>query len=116
MNGWASDEVTQDRIELPKIIRSRNNKHDDSKQGVMAIVQSDKRMFLTYQTPDMSNTEYLDIFKSCVEVIEAYDGTPGAHPGLTKDVISEIPGVDMSTSPSVVTSDQAKASRKTACE
>ena len=73
-------------------------------------------MFLTYQTPDMSNTEYLDQFKSYVNVIKAYCGTPGSHPGLTQDVLSEMPGVDMSTYPSGDTSEKYKAARKTARE
>ena len=54
-------------------------------------------MYLTYQTPVMSNTEYLDQFKARVDIIEAYSGTPGSHPGLTKVLLAEIPGVDMST-------------------
>ena len=41
-------------------------------------------MFLTYQTPDMPNIEYVDQFKSHVYVIKAYGVTPGSHPGLTK--------------------------------
>ena len=64
----------------------------------------------------MSNTEYLDQFKACIDVIEAYCGTPGAHPWLTKDILAGITGVDMSTYPSGVTSDQSKAARKTASE
>ena len=63
----------------------------------LKILQSDKRMFLIYRTPDMTNTEYLDQFKTCVDVIEAYSGKPGAQPGLTKVVLAEMPGVDIST-------------------
>ena len=80
-----------------KMIRSITNQHDESKKGVMKIVQSDKRMYLTYQTPVMSNTEYLDQFKARVYITEAYSGTPGSHPGLTNYVPSGTPGVDMST-------------------
>ena len=116
MNGWGRAEVTQDGIALIKMTRSISNQHDGSKHGVMEIVQSDKRIFLTYQTPDLSNTEYLDQFKACVDIIEAYGGTPGAHPGLTKDVLAEMPRLDMSTYPSEVTSDQSKAAKKTARE
>ena len=53
----------------------------------------------------MPNKECLDHFKACVDVIEAYGGTPGAHPGITNDTLAEMPGVDMSTYPSGVTSD-----------
>ena len=82
----------------------------------MEIFQSYKRMYLTYQTPDMSNTEYLDQFKACVDVIEAYCGTPGAHLGLTKYILAEMPGLDVFTYPSGFTSYQANAERKTARE
>ena len=58
----------------------------------------------------------MDKLNTCVDVIEAYGGTPGAHPGLTKVVLAKIPGVDIYTYLSGVTSDQAKASRKTAHE
>ena len=61
----------------------------------MENFQLDKRMFLKDQTTDMSNTEYLDQFKARVDFIKTYGGTPGAHPGLTKDVLAEIPGVDI---------------------
>ena len=74
-NIWARSEVTQYGIALIKMIRSTSNQHDESKQGVMEMFQSDKRMFLTYQTTDMSNKEYLYQFKACVDVIEAYSGT-----------------------------------------
>ena len=116
MNGWASDKVPQDGIALINIIRSISNQHYDSKQGVMTIFQLYKRMYFTYQTPEMPNTGYLDQFKIYVDVIKAYNRTPDAHPGLTKFVLAEFPGVDMTTYPSGVTGDQAKATRKTACE
>ena len=58
MNGWASAEVTQDGIALINMIRSISNKHDELKQRIMEILQSDKLMYLTYQTPEMLNTEY----------------------------------------------------------
>ena len=116
MNGWASAKVNQDGIELINMIRSISNQYEDSEQGVMTILKSENCMFLTYQTPDMSNTEYLDQFKACVDFIEAYGGTPGSHPGITKDELAEMPGVDMSTYPSGVTSDQAKEAKKTALE
>ena len=56
MNVWSSTEVTQDGIALIKMIRGIMNQHGDSKQGVMTIFQSDKRIYLTYQTTDMFNT------------------------------------------------------------
>ena len=95
MNGWSSAEVTQDGIALIKMTRSISNQHDESKQGVMEIFQSYKRMFLTYQTPDMSNKEYFGPFKACVDVIKSYGGTPGSHPVLTKDLLAEITAVDI---------------------
>ena len=64
----------------------------------------------------MSNTEYLDQFKACVDVIEAYGGTPGSHPGIMKDVLDEITGVDMYTHSSGIKSDHPKAARKTSRE
>ena len=76
MNVWESTEVTQYGIVLIKMIRSISNQHDKSKQEVMEIFQSDRPMFLTYQNPYMPHTEYLDQFKACIEVIEAYGGTP----------------------------------------
>ena len=58
----------------------------------------------------------MDQFKACVNVIESYSGTPGEHPGITKEIISEMPGADMSIYTSEVTSDQDRAARKTARE
>ena len=55
----------------------------------------------------------MDQLKACINVIEEYGGTPGAHPGITKVVLTEIPRVDMTKYPSGVTSDQANTARKT---
>ena len=82
----------------------------------MEIFQLEKRTYLKYQTPEMLNTEYLYQFKASVDVIEEYGGTPGAHPGLSKVVLYEMTGVDMSTYLSGITSYQAKSSRKTSHE
>ena len=57
VNVWASAKVTQDGIALIKMIRSISNQQYESKQGEMEMFQSDKHMFLTYQTPDMLNTQ-----------------------------------------------------------
>ena len=97
INVWVSADVTQDGISLINMIRIISNKHNESKQEVKAIVQLDKRIFFTYQTPDILNTEYLDQFKAWVGIIEACGGTTGAHPGLSKDLLADMPGVDMST-------------------
>ena len=70
MNGWESAEVTQDGITLIKMIRSIINKHEDSRQGLMAIFQSENHIFLTYTNPDTPNTEYLNQLKACVDVIK----------------------------------------------
>ena len=64
----------------------------------------------------MSNTEYLDQLKACVDVIGACNGAQESHPGRMENVIAEIQGLDMSTYPSVVKSHQDKAARNTACE
>ena len=58
----------------------------------------------------------MDQFKACIEIIEVYSGTLGAHPGVTKDILAIIPGVDISTYPSVVTSDKFKVARNKARE
>ena len=97
MNGWVSAEVTQDGIELINIFRSISKQHNESNQVVMAIVQSEKHLYFSHQTPDIFKTQYLDQIKACVDVIKVYGGTPGAHSWIMKVVLSEIPGVDLST-------------------
>ena len=49
MNEWARYEVNQDGIALINMIRSIRNKHYRSRQGVMKILQYDKRMLLTHK-------------------------------------------------------------------
>ena len=82
----------------------------------MEIFQLEKRTYLKYHAPEMLNTEYLYQFKACADVIKEYGGTPGAQPGLSKLILSEMTGMDMSTYPSGITSDKSKAARKNSRE
>ena len=70
INEWVSSEVTKYGSELIKMTRSISNQHNESKQGVTDIYQSDNHMYLTYQTSDMLNAEYFDQFKACVDFIK----------------------------------------------
>ena len=62
----------------------------------------------------MSNKKCFDQFNAQVNVIKTYCGTPQVHPDLTNYILVEMLGLDISTYPSRVTSDQNKAAKKTA--
>ena len=49
MAGWTTVEMVQDGIGLLKLLRGATYQHDESKQGTMAIVESDKRAYIFFQ-------------------------------------------------------------------
>ena len=89
-----------------KLIRGICHLRDDAKEGVIAMVQSDKRLFIFFQRTNQKNSEYLKEFKALVEVIETYDGQVGEHPGLMKMSLTEV-SLDVGTA-----SDDKKTSAK----
>ena len=69
-------------IQLLGIIRDLCHKHDETKQGTMALVESDLILFTSFQSATDSPLEYLQVFRAQIETINTHDGRSGYHPKL----------------------------------
>ena len=90
MPGFEAAATAMDGITLLGLFRSVCHQHDDTKQGTMTVVQTDKRAFLYYQKPSQSNVDYLAEFKLIQKVIETYEGSIGEHKGFIKQKCSDL--------------------------
>ena len=89
MAGWTTGETEQDGIGLLKLLRGATYQHDESKQGTMAIVESDKRAYIFFQRANQTNTDYFTEFKSVIKVVKTHEGSIGGHLGLRNAVLKE---------------------------
>ena len=62
------------------LCHQRNN----ANKIVMTIVKSEKYLFLLYQNPGVSKTEYLRCFKELFIVVHTEGVISGRHPGLSR--------------------------------
>jgi hypothetical protein len=69
-------------MQLLLVIRGYCCHFDDHQQSICALEQAKHRVSTYYQTHDMTNTEYVEHFKSLVGVVKTYGGAYGREPGL----------------------------------
>ena len=113
---WEVCNASQDPIELLKLIRSALHKHDDIKQGTMAFVEQDIRLFTMWQKPEQSPLEFVKQVKAQADVINVHGGRAGYHPELYKAHLAEwmdINNEDATTGPSTASE---KAAMESSCE
>ena len=72
------------------MIRDVANKHDETKQGTMAYVESDLRLYTTFQRDKQNFDDYLSLFKANVETVNAHGGKAGFHPQLHSDTMGKL--------------------------
>jgi hypothetical protein len=56
----------------------------------MSLVEAIDKLYRTYQTKEMTNTQFFDRFNNLVDVIEHYSGTVGVHRGVTESILAEL--------------------------
>jgi hypothetical protein len=79
---WDAINDDQDVIELLKLIRAFAHKHDEIKQGTMAIVEHDLQLYLGFQKSGEDNPTYAKNFKARCDAIDTFGGRAGFHQGL----------------------------------
>ena len=81
---WANINSKKDCIKLTKLICSVTHKHDESRQGTMAMMKSDRGLYITFMGKDNMPEDFYDLFKANYETINAHGGRAGYHPVLHK--------------------------------
>ena len=77
-------------VTLLRMICDITHKIQESKQGVMAIVECEVEMNTTAQKPSETTEEYFDIFEARRNTMNAHDGIAGYHEGMMKKAMIKI--------------------------
>ena len=89
MDTYGVIETDQDSIELSKLIWTICHLQDDYKQDIMAVVETNKQVYIFYQAPYQSNADYLEAFKSHINVSESHNGAVRYNPVLAVIALQE---------------------------
>ena len=64
--------------------------HDESKPGLMAIIECDLELSLRFQGKAETCNDFMAVFKARVDTINAHRGHVGCHPGHLQDTFDRI--------------------------
>jgi hypothetical protein len=92
MPNFEKMDVDQDSVALLKAIKGMTYKFADQKYLPFALADAVVRLDRMFQSKDMTDSEYLEKFKSMVAVIEHYGGTVGVHPKMVQNELATITG------------------------
>ena len=87
---WDQVRVDRDVVGLLKIIRDIAHDHDESKLGLMAIIEYDMELYLGFQGKTKDCDDYMAVFKARVDTINAHKGLAGKHPGHVREKIDRV--------------------------
>ena len=74
MQNYEATETNKYGFFLAKFIRSVWHLQDNDKKDAVTVVETEKQAYLLYQAPYHSNIDYLEAFKSHLNIIEAHSG------------------------------------------
>ena len=79
---WETIKTSGKLIPLLELVRQVCHKHDEVKQGTMALVEQQMQLFLNYQRQDITLEDFVKQFRARAEVINTFGGRAGYHPKL----------------------------------
>ena len=83
-------QANRDVVGLLKMIRDIGRNHNESKPGIMAIIQCDLELSLSFQEKTKTCDDSMGVFKAPVDTINAHIGHAGRHPGHLIDTFDRI--------------------------
>ena len=90
LSDWENISSDQDVVELLLLIRDVTHKHDETKQGTMALVESDLLLYLSHMKTGDDPDDFMRLFKAQVDTINAHGGQAGLHPRLLNEHYDEL--------------------------
>ena len=81
MSNWDSVNADRDIIGLLNLVRDITHKHDETRQGTMALVESDLLLYTTFMKEE-DPERFLELFKAQIDTINSHGGRAGYHPAL----------------------------------
>ena len=86
---WDQVRMNQGVVGLLGMIQDIAHNHDETKLGLMAIIESDMELYLGFQRPTEPGDDYMAIFNARVDTINAQEGLAGKHPGHVNDTFAQ---------------------------
>ena len=115
--GFSTMNNNQDSLTLLKEIKGFTFQFDSDKYLPLSLAEATCRLYRFYQGRDMTNSQYLERFKSLVAVIEHYGGTIGRHPKMDEQEIAKLTGAPFDPTESynenIIRASEKKAKEKT---
>ena len=87
---WDTVWMNRDVVSLLEMIRDITHNHDETKLGLMALIEFDMELYLVYQSPTEPCDDDMALFKARVDTINAHDGLSGRYPGYSKEIFTHI--------------------------
>ena len=82
--------ANNDIIKLLELIRGFAHDQDEVKQGTMAFVEHDLRLYLSYQKPHVPLDDFVKQFRARKDVVNTFGGRAGYHPALYRKYLDEV--------------------------
>ena len=73
-------------VSLLGMIRDIAHNHDETKLGLVPVIEFDMELYLIYQSPAEPCDDYMALFKARVDTINAHGDLAGRHPGYFKEM------------------------------
>ena len=87
---WDQVRLDYDVLSLLGMIRNIAHNHDKAKLGLMAIIEYDMELYLGFQGPNEPYDDYMAVFKTRIDRINAHGGLSGKHPGHLNELFGRI--------------------------
>ena len=82
--------MDRDVVGLLGMIRDITHNHDETKLGLMAIIESDMELYLGFWGTNEPCDYYMAVFKARIDTINAHEGLAGKHPGHVNETFAWI--------------------------
>ena len=82
--------MDRDIVGLLRMISDMAHNHDESKLGLVAIIKCDLELALSFQGKTKDCDDFMAVLKARVDIINAYKGSSGRHPGHLRDTFDRI--------------------------
>jgi hypothetical protein len=89
-SSYESVKNSNDIVKLLELIRGFAHNHDEVKQGTMAYVEHDLRLYLGYQKANVPLDDFVREFRARKDVVNTFGGRAGYHPALYRKHCEEL--------------------------
>ena len=85
---WETVCSSRSLVGILELLRDVSRNHDESKNGLMEVVEADTDLYLGYQERNQNLDDFFKVFKATHDTILSLGGTPGYHKKMEEDAIA----------------------------